>query len=234
MQPRSLVQAQFEIERDISLAISVALERAVTLGVTRPFTMRAWESIGFAGRMFVAARVRAIGVPAARIVSVVSSTELSRIRAITRMWLVQLEPEVEQALLGPMLTCLVEKLAEEGTQLLITDGAAARDLGCTTLGLFDALFAPDGDARVVQLVSRSASRVRESADTYFRNVGALDDAAKGEKGRSGRTSVGGVNPSAAIRRRRHATVMPKSHATHSKNIEYKATVTQTVAHVKRT
>jgi hypothetical protein len=233
MQPRGLEQAQFEIERDITRAISVALERAVTLGVTRSFTLRAWESIGVAGRMFVAARVRAIGVPAARIVSVVSSTELSRIRAITRMWLVQLEPKVEQALLGPMLTCLVEKLAEEGTQLLITDGAAARDLGCTTLGLFDALFAPEGDARVVQLVARSASR--ESADAYCRNVGALDDAEKRGKGRSGRNAnVGGVNPSAAIRRRRHAIVIPKSQATHSKNIEYKATVTQTVAQVKST
>jgi hypothetical protein len=233
VQPRSLEHAQFQRERELKEAISVALERAVALGVTQPVAMRAWAAIGSAGRTFVAARVRAIGVPAARIVSVVSSDELARIRAITRMWLGQLEPELEEVLLGSMLACLVDKLAEEGTRLRIADCSSARELGCTALGLFDALFAPAGDARIAQLVARSTSRVALApSDPYSRNVGALAESGKWQNGRG--RHAGGLNPSAATRRREPAIVMPKSHATQSKNTEYATTVTQAVVHMKST
>ncbi len=126
--PRSLEQLNVAREREIKVAIAVGLDRAVVLGVIRPFVVRAWAAIGRAGRAGVAERMRAIGVPAARIVSVVSSAELSRLRALARMWMEQLEPDGDRDLLGPMLACLTEKLQEEGVALCINDGRAAREL----------------------------------------------------------------------------------------------------------
>jgi hypothetical protein len=135
-------------EAELKRAVMLALERAVAFRVVGRFAVRAWTAIGREGRSFVAERACALGVPAARIAKAVSSAELVRVRSLARMWLARLDPAGECATRGPMLACLVERLHANGTRLQVDDPAsAAAALECTSLGLFDALFAPADDAR---------------------------------------------------------------------------------------